>query len=51
MPQTIDCTPTWSDVVPLLADLIQNPRTRKDAMIELERMAKMADAYIEEKKK
>jgi hypothetical protein len=50
MPQTIDCTPTWSNVLPILLELVQNPKTRKDATIELERMAQTADAYVASQK-
>jgi hypothetical protein len=49
--QTIDCTPTWSGILPVLVALIQNPKTNKDGMIELKRMAEIADAYVAEKKK
>jgi hypothetical protein len=49
--KTIDCTPTWSDIVPILATLVRNPKTNKDGMIELQRMAALADAYVAEKKK
>jgi hypothetical protein len=48
--KTIDCTPTWSNVLPILLRLIQNPNTHEDAVIELTRMAEMADAYIESQK-
>jgi hypothetical protein len=50
-PRTIDCTPTWSSILPILIELVNKSRTRKDATIELERMAKMADAYIAMMKK
>ena len=48
--KTIDMTPTWSDILPLLLKLTQNPNTYKDAAFELTRMAKLADAYIESQK-
>jgi hypothetical protein len=44
--QTIDCTPTWSGILPVIVALIQNPNTRKDGIIELQRMAELADAYV-----
>jgi hypothetical protein len=50
-PRTIDCTPTWSSILPILIELVNKSRTRKDATIELDRMAKMADAYIAMMKK
>ena len=46
MPQMIDCTPTWSNVLPILLELVQNPKTHTDATIELERMAELADRYV-----
>ena len=48
--KTIDCTPTWSGILPVLVALIQNPNTKKDGMIELRRMAELADTYIAERK-
>lgn len=50
MPKMIDCTPTWINVLPLLLELVQNPKTHDDAKLELERMAKAADAYIASRK-
>lgn len=49
-PKTIDCTPTWSGILPVLIALLQNSRTRKDGTIELERMAKLADKYVQAQK-
>lgn len=49
--KTIDCTPTWSGILPVILALIQNPNTKKDGMIELKRMAELADAYVAENKK
>ena len=48
--KTIDMTPTWSDILPILLRLVQNHNTYEDAVIELTRMAKLADAYIESQK-
>jgi hypothetical protein len=48
--KTIDMTPTWSDILPILIRLIGNHKTHKDASIELARMAKLADAYVESQK-
>ena len=48
--KTIDMTPTWSDILPLLLELTQNSNTYKDAAFELARMAKLADAYNESQK-
>lgn len=46
--QTIDCTPTWEGILPLLLDLNQNDKleVRKTALAELNRMAKIADQYV-----
>ena len=49
--KTIDCTPTWSGILPVIVILIENPNTRKHGIIELKRMAALADAYLAEKKK
>ena len=48
--KTIDMTPTWSAILPLLLELTKNPNTYKDAVFEMARMAKLADAYIESQK-
>ena len=47
----IDCTPTWSGILPVILALIQNPNTKKDGLHELQRMAELADAYVAENKK
>jgi len=49
--KTIDCTPTWSGILPVILALIQNPNTKKDGLHELQRMAELADAYMAENKK
>jgi hypothetical protein len=48
--KTIDMTPTWSDILPLLIRLIGNSKTYKDAFVELTRMAQLADSYVESEK-
>lgn len=50
MPKMIDCTPTWSNILPLLLELLQNSKTRPDATLELQRMAQAADAYVASQK-
>ena len=48
MPETIDCTPTWESVLNLLLSAYQNKNAliKKQAIIELTRMAQTADAYV-----
>jgi hypothetical protein len=48
----IDMTPKWEDVLDLLLSACQNKNAsvRGEALIELTRMAKAADAYVETKK-
>lgn len=51
--KTIDATPTWSDVLPMLLRAIEKPHSKEAYRIakeEIERMAKMADAYVESQK-
>ena len=47
-PVTIDATPTWEAVVPLLMAVIENGtfEGRAAAEQELRRMAKLADLYV-----
>lgn len=48
--KTIDVTPTWTAILPVLLKLFQNHNTQEDAVVELTRMAKLADAYVESMK-
>ena len=50
--KTIDVTPTWEGIMPMLLVLYTNgnPQGRKDAEAELRRMAKLADLYVAEHK-
>ena len=47
----IDITPTWSAVLPIYLAVMENPNAssiaRGEALKELNRMAKQADAYRE----
>jgi hypothetical protein len=43
--KTIDCTPTWNEILPLLLHMLKQPATRKTAEEQLQRMAQAADAY------
>lgn len=49
--QTVDCTPTWAGILPIhlhiLMDCKSKPEGIKTSMAELQRMAKIADAYNE----
>lgn len=44
--QIVDITPTWSEILPALLALVTNPVTRDDALMELNRMAKLADRAV-----
>lgn len=44
--QLVDVTPTWSEILPALLALVTNPVTRDDALMELNRMAKLADRAV-----
>jgi hypothetical protein len=48
-PTTIDLTPTWCEILPLLIEVAANGATiegRRNAMTELQRMARAADEYL-----
>ncbi|QIG74693.1 hypothetical protein EVC12_058 [Rhizobium phage RHph_I42] len=46
--KTIDCTPTWSSILPTWLMIYEegNAEGRKNAVLELSRMAAQADAYL-----
>lgn len=50
MKHTIDVTPTWQAVLPLLLDTLESPRMSEDAKkiarAEVLRMAQVADQYV-----
>lgn len=50
--ETIDCTPTWEGILPLLIHGIESgsPTARAAVMEELTRMAKLADRYVAQTK-
>ncbi len=50
MSKVINITPTWQAILPALVALLENKETRKDAMMELDRMAQVADAYVSSQK-
>ena len=44
----IEVTPTWVEVLPILIDAVEhNTSSRNTAKVELQRMARLADAYGE----
>lgn len=50
---TIDLTPTWRAVLPILVEVAgtaERLEARQEAMKELQRMADLADAYVKEHK-
>ncbi len=55
-PETLDMTPTWESLVPVLAHIVRHAKTNgavDDIMKELKNMAKAADrwnAYCKENK-
>ena len=45
--KTIDLTPTWRQILPAVIVMLENPKTKRDALDELTRMAGAADRYVE----
>ena len=44
----IELTPTWVEVLPILIDAVEhNTLSRNTAKVEIQRMARLADAYGE----
>ena len=53
MTKTIDITPTWQAVLPILTATLKGPSDFKSidfAEQELRKMAKLADLYVEQEK-
>lgn len=44
--ETVDLTPTWSQILPALLALLETPNTRQTALDELARMASLADEQV-----
>ena len=48
MTETIDITPTWSALIPIMVEVLKNPKANNDAkqevIVELKNLAKFADA-------
>ena len=53
-PKSIDVTPTWQSIIPILIDVLRNPKANPDSVreitSELMRLAKFADKEIAAKK-
>jgi hypothetical protein len=52
MTRTIDCTPTWSAILPILLHAAADPRSagHDGAMAELRRMAALADLAVADRR-
>lgn len=44
--KTVDLTPSWSGLLPLLLAMLDTPQTRDTALDELLKMARVADAHV-----
>ena len=47
MQETIDITPTWSTLVPIMIEVLKNPKAsnsaKQEVVVELKRLAKIVD--------
>ena len=47
MTKTIDITPTWSALIPIMVEVLKNPRAnnsaKQEVVVELKRLAKIVD--------
>jgi len=52
-PKTIDCTPTWTEMLDFMFHLLENStgKVNQNVRLEFARMAATADAYIASQKK
>lgn len=54
MAESIDITPTWQAIIPIIVMTLENPdasfEALKTAESELQRMAKLADLWVEHEK-
>lgn len=50
--RTIDVTPTWEQITPMLATILRDASAvgQENALEELLRMARLADAYVARQK-
>tara|TARA_A200000159_G_scaffold64484_1_gene59664 strand:- start:587 stop:760 length:174 start_codon:yes stop_codon:yes gene_type:complete len=55
MTKTIDITPTWSALVPIMIEVLKNPRAnntaKQEVTVELMRLAKIVDDQNKKAKK
>ena len=53
--ETIDITPKWSALIPIMAEILKNPKAnntaKQEVITELKRLAKIVDDQNEEAKK
>lgn len=53
MPEYVDLTPTWSEMVPVLVRLAADattPKARDNAMLELQKLARIGDSAVAKQK-
>ena len=47
MTKTIDITPTWSALIPIMVEVLKNPKAnnaaKQEVVVELKRLAKIVD--------
>lgn len=47
MTETIDITPTWSALMPIMVEVLKNPKAnnaaKQEVVVELKRLAKIVD--------
>ena len=52
--ETIDITPTWSALIPIMVEILKNPKSnnasKQEVVTELKRLAKIADDQNERAK-
>ena len=55
MTKTIDITPTWTGLIPIMVEILKNPKAnntaKQEVVSELKRLAKIVDDQNEEAKK
>jgi len=55
MTKTIDITPTWSALVPIMVEVLKNPKAnnaaKQEVVVELKRLAKIVDDQNKKAKK
>lgn len=55
MTKTIDITPTWSSLVPIMVEVLKNPKAnnsaKQEVIVELKRLAKIVDDQNKKAKK